>query len=177
MLVKLDNGQIADDGFILYYRHGLIGNLGYDSGFRSTNAKCPVCKGQKKISEYRVDSITRKRCPNCQGTGEVMSKVQFQQTLSRIDEVKFIDIVNNKEYYEVVQDEHSLPKRYYNLCFRCGYVPMSKLDTNSTKYLDAHCKCGNPVTYADFTEEEIQLIIEKEIEREKYRIMYGQDLL
>ncbi len=102
------------------------------------------------------------------------TKVHIQATLSRLDEISFMDIISNRDYYEIVDN-----KRYYNLCLRCGYVTNSKqeiYENTKPKYLDAHCKCGNAMQYVDFDEDEIYYMLEQEQER-LYREYLFKDLI
>lgn len=94
------------------------------------------------------------------------TSVRKQATLSRLDEVKFFDIIGNKDYYMILPEEPRT--RCYFICMRCGYVPESKIDKENTIYLDMHCKCGNATQYADFTEEEIDKMIEDRCISERY---------
>ena len=135
-------GKELVDDGLIIYNPYSYGYRGADSGFRS-------CENDTKIHK--------------------------QATSSRIDEVKFGDIRNNKDYYEIHKgnpDSEEVMTRYYNLCVRCGYVPNDKQDVNNTKYLDMHCKCGNPITLAYFTEEEIN---DMNCEDRRYARMYKED--
>lgn len=68
----------------------------------------------------------------------------------------FFDIYDNQSYFE--REDNF---RYYIICVKCGFIPISMIDRD-TKFLDLHCKCGNPAVYSPFTEEEI-LIMTHEI--------------
>lgn len=65
----------------------------------------------------------------------------------------FIDICGDSSYFE-----RSDNMRHYVICVSCGFIPLSMIDKD-TKFLDLHCKCGNPAMYSSFTEEDILNII------------------
>lgn len=77
-----------------------------------------------------------------------MGKVEMKD----IKKVNFDDIVNNPDYYEMTDDGKD-----FFVCATEGYIPKNKIDTEQTKYLDMHCKCGDPVVRKSFTSEELDL--------------------
>jgi hypothetical protein len=81
------------------------------------------------------------------------------------NKVNFCDIVNNPEFYDRTDDEQG---KDFFICINCGYIPKSKIDTEQTKFLDMHCKCGCPAVLATFSLEELDFIINDKIESERY---------
>ena len=61
----------------------------------------------------------------------------------------FCDIMDNPAYFEREGET-----RYYLICTECGPVTRDCID-HQTEYLDLHCKCGAPMYYADYTDDEI----------------------
>lgn len=82
------------------------------------------------------------------------------------DRINFWDIVNNPDYYEKTDDGKD-----FFVCATERFIPKSKIDTEQTKYLDMHCKCGDPVVIASFTLEELEIMENDRIESRKYENM------
>lgn len=84
------------------------------------------------------------------------------------NKVNFYDIVNNPDYYERTEDGQG---KDFFICIDCGYIPKSKIDTEQTRFLDAHCKCGAAVILATFSNEELEFMKNDIIESRKYGML------
>ncbi len=84
------------------------------------------------------------------------------------NKVNFYDIVNNPDYYERTEDGQG---KDFFICIDCGYIPKSKIDTEQTKFLDTHCKCGVAVVLATFSNDELEFMINDMIESRKYGML------
>lgn len=81
------------------------------------------------------------------------------------NKVNFYDIVNDPDYFERTEDGQA---KDFFVCTDCGYIPKSKIDTEQTKFLDTHCKCGDPVILATFSLEELDFMEHDRIESRRY---------
>lgn len=102
--------------------------------------------------------------------------------------VGFWEIHGNPEYFEIVEDEgvsgegggsdgYSVvftESRCYNFCQSCGYVKIEDNDPN-TEYLDAHCKCGDNITYAMYSIEEYEKMVRNNEENDRFDAWYADD--
>ena len=84
------------------------------------------------------------------------------------NKVNFYDIVNNPDYYERTEDGKA---KDFFVCANCGYIPKSNIDTEQTKFLDTHCKCGAPVILATFSLEELDFMEHDRIESRSYGVL------
>ena len=82
----------------------------------------------------------------------------YIKTKEHFDKRTLLEIIDNPEYYE---GNPQSPERYYLYCQDCGYIKATEID-HDTIYLDAHCKCGSPVTFDDITLTEINNIKEED---------------
>lgn len=89
-------------------------------------------------------------------------------TNNKKNKVNFYDIVNNPDYYERTEDGKA---KDFFVCADCGYIPTSNIDTEQTKFLDTHCKCGAPVILATFSLEELDFMENDRIESQRYGMM------
>jgi hypothetical protein len=90
------------------------------------------------------------------------------------DKVNFYDIVNDPDYFDITDDGKG---KDFFICAKCGYIPKSKIDTEQTKFLDMHCKCGCPAILATFSLEELDFMINDKIESERYGNLCESTLL
>lgn len=88
--------------------------------------------------------------------------------MDKQNKVNFFDIVNNPDYYERTEDGQG---KDFFVCANCGYIPKSKIDTEQTRFLDTHCKCGAPVILATFSLEELDFMKNDRIESRRYGMM------
>ena len=106
---------------------------------------------------------------------EVESKVQRQLSISRIDEHHLLDVLHNKDFYKIYEEDKNKGIRSFFFCLRCGYIPKSKIDRENDVYLDCHCKCGNPVSIVDISDEEIYRMEEDRKYSEAYFREYEKE--
>jgi hypothetical protein len=84
------------------------------------------------------------------------------------NKVNFYDIVNNPDYFDMTDDVQG---KDFFICSNCGYIPKSKIDTEQTKFLDMHCKCGSAAILATFSLEELDFMINDKIESRRYGML------
>ena len=82
--------------------------------------------------------------------------------------VNFYDIMHNPDYFEINKD---ISGKDFFVCIDCGFIPKNKIDTEQTKFLDMHCKCGCPAILASFGFEELENMENDRVELIKYRRM------
>lgn len=84
------------------------------------------------------------------------------------NKVNFYNIMNDPDYFEINNDING---KDFFICIDCGYIPKNKIDTEQTKFLDTHCKCGAAVVLASFGFEELEKMENDRIELLKYKMM------
>ena len=84
------------------------------------------------------------------------------------NKVNFYDIMNDPAYFEMTKDGQG---KDFFICIDCGYIPKSKIDTEQTKFLDIHCKCGAAVILASFEFEELEKMVNDGIELQRYKML------
>lgn len=89
-------------------------------------------------------------------------------TDNKKNKVNFYDIVNNPDYFEKTEDGQA---KDFFVCASCGYIPKSKIDTEQTKFLDMHCKCGEPAILVTFSLEELDFMENDRIESRRYGML------
>lgn len=89
---------------------------------------------------------------------------------NKIKKANFYDIMHDPEYFERYKDREGIEGKDFFICIDCGYIPKSKIDTEQTKFLDTHCKCGAAVILASFPLEELEVMENDKIEMQRYRI-------
>lgn len=153
MRVKLENGEIAEDGYHPVFGYGGYNNyLGQDSGVRSRDMETLIHK---------------------QGTMSRLDEKTFDQV---VHDENYYELVKGDKYSD--DEKYRKDIRYYNLCLRCGYVPHSKVEDYKNRkvlYYDVHCKCGNSMTMCDWTVEHLDKYIEDRREAEYFNRMYEKD--
>ena len=82
------------------------------------------------------------------------------------NKVNFYDIMNDPAYFEMTENGKD-----FFICIDCGYIPKSKIDTEQTKFLDTHCKCGAAVILASFEFEELEKMVNDGIELQRYKML------
>ena len=87
------------------------------------------------------------------------AKTDMKETKTK--KISFFDICDDQSYFE-----RELNTRNYVVCPNCGFIQLSMVD-RETKFLDLHCKCGSPATWASFSEEEIVKMVEDKIESDR----------
>lgn len=97
--------------------------------------------------------------------------------------VGFWEIHGNPEYFEIDEDEGVAEGgsdgygvvfttvRCYNFCQSCGYVKIEDNDPD-TEYLDAHCKCGDNITYDIYPVEEYEQMVKNRQANDQFDAWY-----
>lgn len=89
------------------------------------------------------------------------------------NKVNFYDIMHNPDYFEINDDING---KDFFICIACGYIPKGKIDTEQTKFLDMHCKCGSAAILSSFGFEELEKMENDKIELQRYRMMWRRSV-